>query len=62
MDEVISMLQVDLGIDSRLAGCVQQVVDQRERVPVLFRDPVYSLVLEDDPDEILGDGGMIEAA
>ena len=36
------MSQVDLGIDSRLAGCVQQVIDQREWIPVLFRDPVYS--------------------
>ena len=36
------MSQVDLSIDSRLAGCVQQVIDQREWIPVFFQDPVYS--------------------
>ena len=35
-DEVVGMLQVNLGVDPCLVRSIEQVVDQQERISVLF--------------------------
>ena len=48
-DEMIGVLEVDLGINSRGSGTVQEIGDEGERITVLFGDAVESAEVHAEP-------------